>query len=62
MLFAAVTVITTPQDANAAFIRGFSKHFTLKRVPPSKLHEDYSNDMIEIIIAKPVRTKKTADK
>jgi hypothetical protein len=49
------------QDANAAFIREFTKHFVLKRIPRNKLHEDYSNDMIELVSAKPIRSKKKGD-
>lgn len=40
------------------FVATLSKYFSVKRVPKSKLHDDFSNDMIEIIMAKPLRVKK----
>eukprot|EP01035_Chromulina_nebulosa_P035015 gene35015-47049_t len=45
------------EQANDAFLQEFSRHFDWKRTPRSKLHPDFNNDLIEIIVGKPLRQK-----
>ena len=34
-----------------------SKYYSIKKIPMHKLHDDYKNDMVEIIQAKLIRKK-----
>ena len=45
------------EQANAAFLQEFSKYFDWKRIPRSRLHPDFNNDLIEIIVGKPLRRR-----
>jgi predicted nicotinamide N-methyase len=45
------------EEANAAFLEEFSRHFTWKKVAKSKMDKDYTNDLIEIIVGKPKKVK-----
>ena len=44
-------------DANDAFLTALSKSFTLKKVPLSKQHPNYTHPLVQIVVAKPLRTK-----
>jgi len=41
------------EEANAAFLLELSNQFIWKRLPRSKLHPEYRNELIEVILAKP---------
>lgn len=45
------------EQANDAFLKEFSRHFDWKRTPRSRLHPDFNNDQIEIIVGKPLRKR-----
>jgi hypothetical protein len=45
------------EEANSAFLIELSHHFTWKRVLKSKLNAEYTNDLIEIVIGKPKKTR-----
>lgn len=45
-------------DANNLFLEEISKHFNYKRVPRYKLHPDYTNNLIELIVGKLIRKSK----
>eukprot|EP01041_Mallomonas_annulata_P004893 gene4893-9760_t len=46
------------EDANAAFLEELGRSFVWKRVSRTKLHPDYRNDLIEVILAKPISLRK----
>jgi predicted nicotinamide N-methyase len=46
------------EEANKHFLEEFSKFFTFKRIPRYKLHPTYTNDLVELIIGKPIRASK----
>lgn len=46
------------EEANDLFLKHLAEHFTYKSVPNSKLHPEYCNDQVHIIIAKPLKTRK----
>ena len=48
------------QMANQTFLEELSRYFTWKRVPKSKLDEEYSNSLIEVVEAKPIKVRKDA--
>lgn len=41
--------IISLQVVNTAFLLEMGRSFTIKRVPPSKLHRDFNNDMVQVI-------------
>ena len=46
------------QEANQHFLAEFGKYFTIKRIPRYKLNPEYKNDLVELIIGKPIRESK----
>mmetsp|Transcript_2071 Transcript_2071/g.2185 ORF Transcript_2071/g.2185 Transcript_2071/m.2185 type:complete len:265 (-) Transcript_2071:953-1747(-) len=51
------------EEANMYFLEEFGKYFTFKRIPRYKLHPEYTNNLVELIIAKQIRiSKKNVDK
>ena len=46
------------QEANQHFLAEFGKYFTIKRIPRYKLNPEYKNDLVELIVAKPIRESK----
>ena len=46
------------QEANKYFLAEFGKYFIIKRIPRYKLHPQYKNDLVELIIGKPIRKSK----
>ena len=48
------------EEANAFFLVEFGKHFSFKRVSKQKLDPSYSNDLVQLLVAKPIRTSKKA--
>lgn len=45
------------------FLEEFGKYFNFKRIPRYKLHPEYTNNLVELIIAKQIRvSKKKIDK
>ena len=50
------------EDANAAFVEELSKFYKLKRVSKDKLHPDFRNDQVVILMGKPLRDQRNAYK
>ncbi len=43
------------ESANAAFLRELSKAFTIKTIPKSKQHPEYTHPLVQLVVAKPRR-------
>lgn len=46
------------EEANAYFVSELKKHFAVKRIPRTKLHPEYRNNLVEVLSAKLIREKK----
>ena len=50
-------------EANSMFLTEFGKYFSYKKIPKSKLHPEFRNDLIEMVVGKLLRkSKKNVDK
>ena len=45
------------EDANNYFLQEFSKYFSSKSINKSKLHPNYCNEHVKVVIGKPKRKK-----
>jgi predicted nicotinamide N-methyase len=45
------------EGASHAFVAELKKYFSVKRISMSKLHPDYRNELVEMLVAKPKRKK-----
>ena len=45
------------ESANEVFLRELSKAFTLKTIPKSKQHPEYTHPLVQLVVAKPRRGK-----
>jgi predicted nicotinamide N-methyase len=45
-------------DANQEFLAELHTHYSIKKISRKKLHPDFSNDLVQLIEAKMLRTKK----
>lgn len=50
------------EEANAHFLVELGKWFAVKRVARGKLHPQYKNDLVELLVAKPLRSSSSTAK
>jgi Lysine methyltransferase len=50
------------EEANEYFLAEFRKYFTVKRIPRHKLHPEYANELIQLVVGKPIRVSKKTSK
>jgi len=48
------------EEANAIFLVELGTYFSFKRVPKKQLDPKFSNDLVQLLVAKPIRTSKKA--
>ena len=57
----AMLIFIVAQEANETFLEELGKRFHYKKISRHKLHPEYQNNLIEVIVGKPIRKVSKAE-